>query len=396
MAKLILKRGREGRVLAGHPWIYRGEISELHGPWHSGEAVSVLTGDGRFLGRGFYNPRPSIACRLLTRDDAPIDRAFFRRRVEAALAYRQTLQLVDDAFRLVWSEADGLPGLVVDQYGPVMVLQCLTLGMAQARSLIADVLRSFTDGAGALRSSAIYCRDDPGAARLEGFEPHAGWIGDAGPTEMEIREDGCRFLVDVARGQKTGFYLDQRENRALVAGHAQGKRVLDAFCYTGAFACQVLVRGAERVLAIETSAEAAALARRTLALNGVLSRAEVNEVNAFDELRRLERAGERFHLVILDPPPFARRKDALDSAARGYKEVNLRALRLLHPGGLLATFSCSHHISTQLFEEICQAAAADAGGSVRLLGPLTQSRDHPVLLSVPETRYLKGLLLQVV
>ena len=395
MAKLILKRGREGRILAGHPWLYRGEIAELRGPWHSGEAVSVLAGDGSFLGRGFYNPRPSIVCRLLTRDDVPIDRVFFRLRIEAALAYRQTLGLVDDAFRLVWSEADGLPGLVVDQYGSVMVLQCLTLGMAQTRSLIADVLRSVTDGADG-RQSAIYCRDDPGAARLEGFEPYAGWIGNAGPTEMEIRENGCRFLVDVVGGQKTGFYLDQRENRALVAGHAQGKRVLDAFCYTGAFACQVLVRGAERVLGIETSAEAAALARRNLALNGVLSRAEVTEANAFDELRRLERAGERFQLVILDPPPFARRKDALPSAARGYKEVNLRALRLLHPGGLLATFSCSHHISSPLFEEICQAAAADAGRSVRLIGPLTQSRDHPVLLSVPETRYLKGLLLQVV
>lgn len=385
---MILKRGREGRLLAGHPWIYRGEISELAGPWHSGEAVSVFASDGRLLGRGFYNPRSSISCRLLTREDEPIDASFFLRRIEASLAYRRTLGLNGDAQRLVWSEADGLPGLVVDRYGPVMVLQCLTLGMALVRPLIVGTLQSLGG------SSAIYSRDDPGAARVEGFEPHTGWIGEAGPSEVEISEAGCRFLVDVARGQKTGFYLDQRENRTLVASHARGKRVLDAFCYTGAFACQALARGAESVLGIERSAEALALARRNLRLNGVETRAEIREANAFDELRRLERTGERFQLVILDPPPFARGKDALESAARGYKEVNLRALRLLNPGGLLATFSCSHHVSLLLFEEICQSAAMDAGGGVRLLGTLTQSRDHPVLLSVPETRYLKGLLLQ--
>lgn len=388
VAKLILKRGREGRLLAGHPWIYRGEISELQGPWQSGEAVSVHSSDGRFLGRGFYNPRPSISCRLLTRDDEPIDTAFFGRRLEAALAYRESLGLDGDARRLVWSEADGLPGLVVDRYGPLAVLQCLTLGMAQARPLIVEALRSISG------PSAIYCRDDPGAARLEGFEPHTGWSGEPGPSEVEIREGGCRFVVDVGGGQKTGFYLDQRENRALVARQARGKRVLDAFCYTGAFACHALAAGAASVLAIDRSAEALALARRNLALNGVEARAELLEGNAFDEVRRLWRDGERFQLVILDPPPFARRKDALEAAARGYKEINLRALLCLTPGGLLATFSCSHHVSPALFEEICRAAAIDAGGNVRLLGSLAQSRDHPILLSVPETRYLKGLLLQ--
>jgi 23S rRNA (cytosine1962-C5)-methyltransferase len=388
VAKLILKRGREARVLAGHPWVYRGEIAELQGAWRSGEAVSVFAGDGRFLGRGFYNPRPSISCRLLTREDEAIDATFLGRRIGAALHYRRTSGLAGDAFRLVWSEADGLPGLVVDRYGPVTVLQCATLGMAQARRQIVEVLRSLGE------ASAIYSRDDPGAARIEGFEPHTGWIGEAGPSEIEIGEDRCRFLVDVTGGQKTGFYLDQRENRALVARHARGKRVLDAFCYTGAFACHALVEGAESVLGIERSAEALALARRNLLLNGAETRAELREANAFDDLRRLWRAGERFQLVILDPPPFARRKDALDSAARGYKEINLRALLCLDPGGLLATFSCSHHVSLPLFEEICQSAAVDAGGSVRLLGALTQSRDHPIRLSVPETRYLKGLLLQ--
>jgi 23S rRNA (cytosine1962-C5)-methyltransferase len=358
--------------------------------------VDVLAGDGRFLGRGFYNPRPSISCRLLTRNDEPIDAAFLGRRIETALAYRRTLGVDGNAMRLVWSEADGLPGLVVDRYGPVVLFQCLILGMALARPLIVDALQSLTHASSmGTRPSAIYCRDDPAAARLEGFEPHIGWIGEAGPSEVEIGECGCRFVVDVARGQKTGFYLDQRENRALVAGHARGRRVLDAFCYTGAFACQALAKGAESVLGIERSAEALALGMRNLTLNGVENRARIKEANAFDELRRLERAGERFELIILDPPPFARRKDAVEAAVRGYKEINLRALLCLNPGGLLATFSCSHHVSLQLFEEICHSAAVDAGGSVRLLATLTQSRDHPVLLSVPETRYLKGLLLQL-
>jgi 23S rRNA (cytosine1962-C5)-methyltransferase len=388
VAKLILKRGREGRILAGHPWVYRGEVAEIVGEWRADEAVTVLDGHGRFVGRGFYNPRASLCCRLLTRQDEPVDRAFFRARIDAALAYRSHTGLVGSAFRWAWSEGDNLAGLVVDRYGPVAVLQCLTLGMSRIRPWLLEAVKEV----GGVEH--VYLHDDPTAARLEGFEPELGWAEGAGPREVEIPEGACRFLVPIEGGQKTGFYLDQRENRPRVAAFAGGRRVLDAFCYTAAFSCHALLAGAGEAVCVESSPESLALARRTLDLNAVGAKAQCREVNAFDELRRLDRAGERFGLVVLDPPPFTRRKDALEAALRGYKEINLRALRLLEPGGILATFTCSYHVSAPLFEEICHAAAADAGVTVRVLATLSQARDHPVLLTVPETRYLKGLLLE--
>ncbi|MBI4591186.1 MAG: class I SAM-dependent rRNA methyltransferase [Candidatus Rokubacteria bacterium] len=391
MAKLILKRGRDARVKGGHPWIYRSEVAEVAGDWRTGEAVSVLDGEGRFVGRGFYNPRPSLVCRLLTRQDEPVDGAFFRRRIAAALAIRREAGLVSDAFRVVWSEADGLPGLIVDRYASVAVIRCLTLGMTRCRPWIVEALRG-PEGL----ADYHYGHDEVTAGRLEGFEPLRGWIDAAGPPEIEIREGPCRFVVSIEGGQKTGFYLDQRENRALVAGLAHGRRFLDVFCYSAAFACQGLAAGAARAVGIESSPEAVAFARRNLALNGLEDRAELREGNAFDLLRGMERTGERFDLVVLDPPPFTRTKAALEAAARGYKEINLRALRLLSPGGIVATFSCSHHVSPAQFEEICRAAAADARVTVRVLASLTQCRDHPILLNVPETRYLKGLLLEAI
>jgi 23S rRNA (cytosine1962-C5)-methyltransferase len=388
VAKLVLRRGREGRILAGHPWIYRTEVAEVVGEWRADEAVTVLDGEGFFVGRGFYNPRPSLCCRLLTREDEPVDAAFFRRRLQAALAYREARGLVADGFRWVWSEGDDLSGLVIDRYGPVAALQCLTLGMSRSRRGLVEAIKELG------KIGHVYLHDDPTAARLEGFEPERRWAEGLGPAEVEIQDGPCRLLVPIATGQKTGLYLDQRENRPLVAAHARGRRVLDAFCYGGAFACHALLAGATEAACVESSGEALALARRTLALNEVEAKAQLLEGNAFDELRRLERSGERFGLVVLDPPPFTRRKEALEAAARGYKEINLRALRLLEPGGILATFSCSHHVTPAIFEEICRAAAADAGAGVRVLATLSQARDHPILLAVPETRYLKGLLLQ--
>ena len=393
MAKLVLKRGADRRLRAGHPWVYRGEIADLKGQWAAGEVVDVVDAGGRFIGRGFYNPRPSLACRLLTRADEPVDAGFFLRRLRAALEYRRSAGILSmssplpSAYRLCWSEADGLPGLVVDRYGPVSVIQCLTLGMAQVAPWVAAALAELFPG------SSIRRVDDPTAARIEGFETEHGWLGEPGPDEMVISEGPCRFAVAVGSGHKTGFYLDQRENRALVAAHAPGRRVLDAFCYTGAFACHALQAGATGALLLDSSSEALTFARRNLELNGAADRAQLREGNAFDALRQLEAAAERFGLIVLDPPPFTRRKDAVEAAARGYKEINLRGLRLLEPGGVLATFSCSHHVTPALFEEICREAAGDARVEVRLLATLTQSRDHPVLLAVPESRYLTGLLL---
>jgi 23S rRNA (cytosine1962-C5)-methyltransferase len=404
----VLKRGADRRLRAGHPWVYRGEIADLDGRWDAGGVVDVVDASRRFVGRGFYNPRPSLACRLLTRADEAVDADFFRRRLETALEYRRSLGLApsrtpegssensgtgpeawsrEAAYRLCWSEADGLPGLVVDRYGPVSVIQCLTLGMAQVTPWVAAALARMFPG-GPIRRA-----DDETAARIEGFEPERGWLGEPGAEEIIISENGCRFAVGA--GHKTGFYLDQRENRAKAARHAAGRRVLDAFCYTGAFACHALRAGAAGALLLESSTEALALARKNLALNGVGDRALFREGNAFDGLRRLEADGERFGLVVLDPPPFTRRKEAVEAAARGYKEINLRGLKLLEPGGVLATFSCSHHVTPALFEEICRDAAGDARAQLRVLTPLTQSRDHPILLAVPESRYLTGLLLQL-
>jgi 23S rRNA (cytosine1962-C5)-methyltransferase len=384
MATLILKRGAERRIRAGHPWVYRGEVADLKGGWSAGAAVDVTESSGRLLGRGFYSPRATLVCRLLTRGDEPVDAALVFRRLEAALAYRRAAGLESAAYRLCWSEADGLPGLVVDRYGPVSVVQCLTLGMARNADWVGSALERLFPG------EEIRRLDDQTAARIEGFDP----VRDGREAELTIEEGAGRFVVSLGAGHKTGLYLDQRDNRLLAASLARGRRVLDAFCYAGGFACHALLGGATSALLLDSSADALAAARRNLALNGLEERATIREGNAFDALRDLESRHERFGLVILDPPPFTRHKSAIEAAARGYKEINLRALRLLEPGGLLLTFSCSHHVTPALFEDICRQSAGDAGRRPRVLSVLSQSRDHPVLLTVPETRYLTGLLLQ--
>ncbi len=317
MARLILKPGGDRRLRAGHPWIYRAQVADLKGPWSAGAAVDVVDARGQYLGRGFYNPRPALCCRLLTRQDVPVDAGFFLQRLEAAWEYRRAAGLVCDAYRLAWSEADALPGLVVDRYGPVSVVQCLTLGMSRAAGWIAEALgRLFPDGR--------VCRlDDLTAARIEGFDA----IREEEAGELVVTEGPCRFAVRPGAGHKTGLYLDQSENRALAARHAAGRRVLDAFCYGGGFACHALKAGAAQALLLDSSGEALALARRNLELNGVSVQAELREGNAFDLLRQLEAGGERFGLVILDPPPFTRRKDSVDlplatrsSSSRGFTE----------------------------------------------------------------------------
>jgi 23S rRNA (cytosine1962-C5)-methyltransferase len=385
---LRLKRGRE--AARSHPWIFKGDVADVSDV-EPGAAVTIVDAAGRFVGRGFYNPRPALCCRVVTWADEPLGSALLERRLQSAVALRArgASEGPPALGRLVWSEADGLPGLVVDRYGPVLIVQCLTLGMARVRSAIADALARLLDDA------PVFAADEEVAARLEGFEAARGWIRGVGPETVEVDEDGVRFAVTPGAGHKTGLYLDQRENRARVAGLAAGHDVLDAFCYTAGFACHALRGGARRAVGIESSPEAIAAARRNLALNGFAARAEIQAANVFDELRRLERAGARFGVVVLDPPPFARSRSAIPAATRGYKEINLRALRLLEPGGHLLTFSCSHHVSDSLFEDICREAATDAHVRPRVVAHLTQSPDHPTLLQVPETHYLKGLHLQL-
>jgi 23S rRNA (cytosine1962-C5)-methyltransferase len=386
---LRLKKGRD-RTRA-HPWIFKGDVADVSDV-EPGSAVTVIDSGGTFVGRGFYNPRPALCCRVVTREDEPLDEGLWRRRVDAALAFRRRVASGGTAGRLVWSEADGLPGLVVDRYGDVVVLQCATLGMARARAALAATLRA------ALGDLPIFAADEAVAAGLEGFEARRGWLDAAGPESVVVEEPGAsgavRFRVKLGAGHKTGLYLDQRDNRRRFGALAAGLDVLDAFAYTGAFACHALAGGARRALCLESSPEAVTAARDNFALNGVAERGEILAGNAFDELRRLERTRERFGLVALDPPPFARGRESVAAAGRGYKEINLRAMRLLAPSGTLATFSCSHHVSAETFADICREAATDARVPLRVLAPLTQSADHPTLLTVPETGYLKGLLLE--
>lgn len=397
---LRLKRGCD-RARA-HPWIFKGEVAGVSAV-APGDAVSVVDAAGAFVGRGWFNPGPALCCRIATRVDEPLDEAFLRRRLGAALALRAALHQppalsprgvvtpgAATATRLVWAEADLLPGLVVDRYGGVLVVQCQTLALARRRDEVVEALREVA-GAG-----PVFHADEAAAAAHEGFAARRGWHDAAGPARMTVDEGDVRFVVTFGAGQKTGLYLDQAANRLRAAALGVRGDVLDAFAYQAGFAIHALRGGAARALCLESSPEAAATARETIDLNGLGGRAEVRAGNAFDELRGLDAARARFELVVLDPPPFARSRAARDAAARGYKEINLRALRLLAPGGRLLTFSCSHHIGDALFEEICREAAADAGVTARVVERLGQAPDHPVILTVPETRYLTGLHLQAV
>lgn len=385
---LRLRRGRDRA--RPHPWLFKGEVADVSTA-EPGATVRVVDAAGRFVARGLYNPRPALCCRLYTWRDEPLDEAFFARQVQAAVVRRSRGGAVPEVARLVWSEADGLPGFVCDRYGPVLVIQCLTLGIARRRRLLADAVRAV------LGPLPVYSADEPGPAALEGFEPVRGWLDQAGPDRVVVEEGAVRLGVAPGRGQKTGLYLDQRENRLGLAALAPiGGEVLDVFAYTAAFACQALAAGADRAVCLESSPEAIAGARENVRLNGLEARVEIVAGNAFDVLRGLDREGRRFALIVLDPPPFARGRQALEAAARGYKEVNLRALRLLAPGGTLLTFSCSYHVSAALFEDIARSAAADVGARLLVRQRLTQSSDHPELLTVPETRYLKGLRLETI
>jgi 23S rRNA (cytosine1962-C5)-methyltransferase len=363
----------------------------VDGACRPGDLAEVVDERGRFLGRGYINPRSTIAVRLLTRRRETIDRGFFARRLLRAWEYRRRLlpALDTDAVRVVFAEADFLPGLVVDKFGDYLAVQTLTAGMDRWQSTLVELLEE------ALRPKGICERNDAGVRAREGLELRRGWIRGEPEAPVVVREHGLSFYIDVAHGQKTGFFLDQRENRAALRGLVEGGRVLDAFCYTGAFSLHAAAYGAREVLGIDFSAEAVALAEANARLNGLAGRCSFRTANAFDELRNLERAGEKFDLAILDPPAFTRSKENLEGALRGYKEINLRAMRLLPPGGFLVTCSCSYHLSEEQFLEVVLAAARDARRTLRLVELRRQARDHPILPTHPESYYLKCLILQV-
>jgi 23S rRNA (cytosine1962-C5)-methyltransferase len=388
MKRITLHKGRERRPLAGHPWIYRGEVAQMAGDPTPGELVEVRDAQGRFVGRGYINPASQIMVRLLTWHEEPIDEAFLRRRAQQAIDLRRRWAPEAQAYRLIYGEADLLPGLVVDRYGDVLVVQFLTAGMEALRDSIVRILLDL------LRPRGIYARNDAPARQLEGLERTTGILHGQFETLLQVSEEGVRFWVDIAAGQKTGLFLDQRENRVRLRALAEGRDVLDAFCYTGGFGLHAAAAGARSVLGIELSREAAALAVRNAEANALGEVVRIVVGNAFDELRSLDREGRRFDVVVLDPPAFTKGRAAVQSALRGYKEINLRAMKLLRDGGILVTCSCSYHLSAERFQEMLAEAAGDARRLFRLVEFRTQARDHPILLNVRETRYLKCAILE--
>jgi 23S rRNA (cytosine1962-C5)-methyltransferase len=384
MAAVVLGKGRDRRIKAGHLWIYASEIASVDEGAAPGEIVEVRDFRRRLLGRGTYNPASTITVRLLTRlADESIDRGFFERRLEEALAYRERVFPGETNLRLVSSEGDFLPGLVVDRYGDHLCLQIGTLGMDRLRPLILSVLQDRLQPLGIYERSDISSRAHEGLAAAEGVR-----MGKV-PDEIGVTLDGVEFRVRLAQAQKTGLFLDQRLNRREILPISSGKRVLDAFCNTGGFGLYALKGGAASVLGVDLSQASVQQARVQAELNGFAGLAEFREENAFDLLHALDRRGERFDLVVLDPPAFTKSARTVAQAWRGYKEINLRALRLLSPGGFLLTSSCSFHLSAEDFLAILREATVDSQRGVRLVELRGQSPDHPINPGVPETRYLK-------
>jgi 23S rRNA (cytosine1962-C5)-methyltransferase len=379
----VSTRGVE-RIFAGHPWIYRSDVS-APANIAPGSIVSVQDRRKRFLGQALYSNKSQIALRFLTREKGPFDREFLAERIQAAADYRRQVVEDSDAFRLVASEGDRLPSLVIDRYGEYFVLQTLSQGMEKLKSGITDILQQQFSPRG------IVERNDVAVRALEGLEPTKGMLAGEAPGEVVVTMNGLRFAFNLLEGQKTGGFLDQRENQRAAQDYAFG-RALDCFTYAGGFALNIS-RRCDSVLAIDSSQDALGLAGRNAELNGI-SNIEWKEANCFDFLKAADQAGERFDVVVLDPPAFARQRSNLDSALRGYKELNLRGLKILNPGGYLITCSCSYHVTEADFLEAIASAAIDAHRTVSVVERRTQGRDHPILLTVPETHYLKCLVLR--
>jgi len=394
-ATIRLKRNRHKPVHRRHPWIFSGSIKEVEGTPQNGDVVDVVDVGNNWLARGYWNRNSQIRVRLLTwQEEEPIDATFWRRRLERANAGRSTLAHDPEttAYRIVHAESDYAPGLIVDRYGDWIVVQFLTLGAEVWRDEIVSALEAQFSPKG------IYERSDVDVREKEGLEPRTGvLLGERPPERVKVIENGHPFLVDLREGQKTGFYLDQRENRARLPTLCEGAEVLDAFSYTGAFSVYAAAGGATSLTLVDSSAPALRLAEENLALNGVDgSRFETVEGDVFSVLRTYRAEERRFDAIVVDPPKLARSRREVDQAARAYKDVNLLAFQLLRPGGKLLTTSCSGGVSADLFQKIIFGAALDAECKAQIVGRLAQGADHPIALTFPEGAYLKGLLVRVV
>jgi 23S rRNA (cytosine1962-C5)-methyltransferase len=411
LTDLILKPGREKSLLRRHPWIFSGAMHHVEGNPASGETVNLLSSKGDFLAWAAYSPHSQIRARSWSFDpDEQVGPDFFRKRIRAAIQMRRVLGFLtsdtglqrlrtlvptagdfelhpSNAYRLIYAESDGLPGLIVDRYGDVLVLQSLTTGSEFWKETLADLLLEETG------LQAIYERSDADVRELEGLPEKVGPLRGNPPEEVVITEHGLRFSVSLSAGHKTGFYLDQRDNRLRVRALSKGRDVLDCFCYTGGFTVNALAGGAESVVAVEASAEALSLGRENVSLNGQQAESvEWCEGDVFQVLRKFRDEGRSFDMIVLDPPKFAPTAAQAEKASRGYKDINLLGFKLLRPGGILVTFSCSGGVDTALFQKIVASAAMDAGVEAQIVEHLTQGPDHPVALNFPEGAYLKGLV----
>jgi 23S rRNA (cytosine1962-C5)-methyltransferase len=390
---IVLRADRDKSLLRRHPWVFSGAVECIDGKPASGDTVAVRDASGSFLAWAAYNPNSQIVARVWSWNEKDvIDKAFFHSRIANAIAARHTLGLEHDSngMRLIHGESDGLPGLIVDQYGNVLVMQLGSAAPEHWRDTFADILQELCSPV------CIYERSDSDGRELEGLPARNGVVRGTLPEQVEVIEHGIRFAVDVAAGQKTGFYLDQRDNRALTGTLAADRDVLNCFCYTGGFSLYALRGNAKSVLSIDSSQEALQLAQRNVELNGLdASRAEWQCADVFEALRKLRDQNRKFDLIVLDPPKFAPTAAFAEKASRAYKDINLLGFKLLRPGGLLFTYSCSGGISDDLFQKIIAGAALDAGVDAQIVKKLHAAADHPVLLSFPEGAYLKGLVLRV-
>jgi len=385
MASIIVRP--RARVFHGHDWVHDNEVLKVTGKPEDGAVVGLKDQRDRFLGSAIYNSHSKIPARRFSRQRQDLDADFFQRRIGMASEYRDKLGLDPRARREVWSESDGLPGLILDRYGDCVVLQTLTLAMDQRKELIADAIEAL------FKPSCIIERNDAPVRKAEGMELHTGILRGEAPAPFEVSLGGVKFGVELPGGQKTGLYLDQADNYALVAQHTQGKRVLDCFSNQGGFALACAKAGASHVTALDISADACAAISANAKRNDV--RVDVTETNVFDWLKSATTRGDQYDLIILDPPSFTRDRARLNDALRGYKEIHLRAAQLLGNGGLLATFCCSHHVSDTIFLDVIRDAMVDAKKTARLRASYTQRADHPVILGLPESSYLKGHLLEM-
>ena len=389
MTKIRLKKNEDRRIRNGHPWVFSNEIERIEGNRDAGCAAEVFDAGGGFLGCGHYSPRSLIAVRILARQPADMDTAdFYEGRIAAALERRRQLYPGLETFRLVYGESDFLPGLVVDRYGDCLSLQFLSAGMDARRNLIVEALQRVCAPRG------IIARNDVAVRELEGLPEEVAVLAGEIPEELEMVEHGLRFMVDLRHGQKTGGFLDQKENHLLLRDICAGRSVLDCFCYAGSWALHAGHFGAASALGLDISPRAVQQAGRNAALNGLAERVQFEECDVFERLRSLKHEGKRYGVIVMDPPAFVKSRKNIAEATKGYLTVNRRALELLEPGGYLITCSCSYHMGREAFRDMLTSAARQARREVRLAANCAQAGDHPVLLSFPESEYLKCFMLQ--